>query len=96
MRKNSKTINDEYYQSKGYKNEDLNIRGKPKRGLASFQCEEKLWHEFDKTVEKEHGKYKKSYIIESLIREYMAVKKSGCYNNSVKLADRLSDRSLRD
>jgi hypothetical protein len=80
MRKNAKTINDEYYQSKGYKNEDLNIRGKPKRGLASFQCEDKLWSEFDKIVEQEHGKYKKSYIIESLIREYVAVKKSGCVN----------------
>lgn len=79
MRKNaSRNINDEYYQNKGYKNEDLNIRGKPKRGLASFQCEDKLWSEFDRIVEKEHGKYKKSYIIESLIREYVAVKRSGC------------------
>ena len=81
MRKNAKNINDEYYQNKGYKNEDLNIRGKPKRGLASFQCEDKLWSEFDKIVEKEHGKYKKSYIIESLIREYVAVKRSGCVNS---------------
>ncbi|HET6717113.1 MAG TPA: hypothetical protein VFG90_08270 [Nitrososphaeraceae archaeon] len=71
MRKNTKNINDEYYQKKGYKDEDLNIRGKPKRGLVSFQCEEKLWREFDKKVERQYGKYKKSYIIESLIREYM-------------------------
>lgn len=95
MRKNAKSINDEYYQSKGYKNEDLNIRGKPKRGLASFQCEDKLWHEFDKIVEEQHGRYKKSYIIESLIREFVAAMKSGCYKDSVKL-ERLSDRSLRD
>jgi hypothetical protein len=95
MRKNAKTINDEYYHGKGYNNKDLNIRGKPKRGLASFQCEEKLWREFDKVVEESHGKYKKSYIIESLIREYMAVRKSGCMEGSVKL-ERLSDRSLRD
>ena len=74
----SKNINDEYYKNKkGYSDADLNVRGKPKRGLASFQCEEKLWREFDKTVEEEHGKYKKSYIIENLIREYMAAKKSG-------------------
>lgn len=78
MRKNSKCINDEYYHNKGYRDKDLNIRGKPKRGLASFQIENKLWKEFDQFVEQQHGKYKKSYIIESLIREFMAVKKSGC------------------
>ena len=71
MRKSSKIINDEYYHDKGYKNEDLNIRGKPKRGLASFQIEDKLWREFDQRIEKQHGKYKKCYIIENLIREYM-------------------------
>jgi predicted AlkP superfamily phosphohydrolase/phosphomutase len=83
MRKNAKTINDEYYHGKGYNSKDLNIRGKPKRGLASFQIEEKLWKEFDEQIEKEHGRYKKSYIIESLIREYMAVKKSGCVNSEI-------------
>jgi len=81
MRKNansSKNINDEYYlNKKGYSSEDLNVRGKPKRGLASFQIEDKLWKEFDKLIEQEHGKYKKSYIIENLIREFMAAKKSG-------------------
>jgi hypothetical protein len=80
MRKSSKIINDEYYHEKGYKNADLNIRGKPKRGLASFQCEDKLWREFDKKVEEQHGKYKKSYIIESLIREYMSATESKCFN----------------
>ena len=80
MRKNPKILNDEYYKQKGYKSNDLNINGKPKRGLVSFQCEEKLWHDFDKIVEKEHGKYKKSYIIESLLREFMAIKNSGCVN----------------
>lgn len=95
MRKNSKNINDEYYESKGYDKKDLNLRGKPRRGLVSFQIEEKLWKEFDNIVEKNHGKYKKSYIIESLIREYMSVKKSDCFKDSVKL-ERLSDRSLRD
>jgi hypothetical protein len=71
MRKNARIINDEYYHNKGYKNEDLNIRGKPKRGLASFQIEEKLWNEFDRKVEQIYGKYKKSYILESLIRQFM-------------------------
>lgn len=78
----NRNLNDEYYHGKGYQDQDLNIRGKPKRGLASFQIEEKLWKEFDKIVEKEHGRYKKSYIIESLIREYMAARKSGCVNNN--------------
>lgn len=82
MRKNSKNINDEYYSKKGYKAKDLNVRGKPKRGLVSFQCEKKLWQEFDNIVEKDHGKYKKSYIIESLIREYMSVKKSDCFKDA--------------
>ena len=75
MRKNSKTINDEYYSKKGYKDKDLNPRGKPRRFLASFQIEEKLWREFDRVIEQDHGKYKKSYIIENLIREYMSKKK---------------------
>ena len=74
--KNTKNINDEYYQRKGYTDNDLNVWGKPKRGLASFQCEEKLWREFDKMIEEEHGKYKKSYILESLIRKYMTLKES--------------------
>jgi hypothetical protein len=81
MRKNAnaKNINDEYYlKKKGYKKEELNVRGKPKRGLASFQCEKKLWKEFDKVVEEQYGRYKKSYIIESLLREYIATGKSGC------------------
>ena len=81
MRKNAKNINDEYYSKKGYTSNDLNLRGKPKRGLVSFQCEEKLWCDFDKKVEEDHGKYKKSYIIESLIREYMAVRGSGCVDD---------------
>jgi hypothetical protein len=68
MRKTSK----DYYNGKGYDDKDLNIRGRPRRGLASFQCEEKLWRDFDKKVEQQYGRYKKSYIIESLIREYMA------------------------
>jgi hypothetical protein len=71
MRKNARIINDEYYHGKGYKNEDLNIRGKPKRGLASFQIEEKLWKDFDTKVEQIYGKYKKSYILENLIRKFM-------------------------
>lgn len=85
MRKNAaRQINDKYYQKKGYKKSDLSERsGKPKRALSSFQCEVKLWDEFDKLVEKEHGTYKKSYIIESLIREYMTnKKKSGCSSGS--------------
>lgn len=66
-----KTVKD-YYNDKGYDDKDLNIRGRPRRGLVSFQCEDKLWREFDKKVEQQYGRYKKSYIIESLIREYMA------------------------
>ena len=72
MRKNTKNINDEYYSKKGYTDKDLNLRGKPRRFLASFQIEEKLWRDFDKMIEQQHGKYKKSYIIENLIREYMS------------------------
>ncbi len=69
---NNNNINEYYYQNKGYKTDELNIRGKPKRGIVSFQIEEKLWRAFDQKVEKQYGRYKKSYIIESLIREYMA------------------------
>lgn len=74
MRKTSNNKNNEqYYTKKGYKGKDLDKKsGKPKRCLASFQIETKLWKEFDKSVEKEHGKYKKSYIIENLIRKYLA------------------------
>ena len=85
MRKNSKNINDEYYSRKGYKNEDIDERsGKPKRGLVSFQIEYKLWNEFDKAIEQHHGKYKKSYIIESLIRQYMESKKDSSDSYSVQ------------
>jgi hypothetical protein len=52
-------------------NEDLNIRGRPKKGVVSFQCEMKLWREFDHKVEQDYGKYKKSLIIEELIRKFM-------------------------
>jgi hypothetical protein len=80
MRKTSK----DYYHSKGYHKEDLNIRGKPKRGLVSFQCEEKLWRDFDNKIEMKYGRYKKSYIIESLIRQYMAGSSSSNNNNDLK------------
>lgn len=73
MRKNaSKTINDEYYQGKGYDADiDLDSKGKPKRGLVSFQIEQKIWKEFDKLIEEKYGRYKKSYILENLIRKFI-------------------------
>jgi metal-responsive CopG/Arc/MetJ family transcriptional regulator len=53
---------------------NLDIHGRPKRTVASFQIDYKLWNEFDSNVEEEYGKYKKSFIIEDLIRKYMAKK----------------------
>jgi hypothetical protein len=54
---------------------DLNSRGRPRRGVVSFQIEMSLWREFDRKVEDEYGKYKKSYIIENLIRKFMQSQK---------------------
>ncbi len=51
--------------------EDLDVRGRPKRTVVSFQCDYSLWNEFDQEIESTYGKYKKSAVIESLIRQYM-------------------------
>lgn len=53
---------------------NLNVNGQVKKTVVSFQCEYKLWNDFDEMVESEYGKYKKSLIIEDLIRKYMAKK----------------------
>lgn len=44
------------------------------RIAVSFQCEKKLWYEFDKFMTDRYGNYKKSILIESLIRKYMKQK----------------------
>lgn len=77
-----KTTSKDFYNDKGYDDKDLNIKtGRPRRGLVSFQCEDKIWREFDKMVEEKHGKYKKSYIIENLIRKYMMMESEKNNNN---------------
>jgi hypothetical protein len=57
-------------------NDDLDIRGRPKKTVVSFQCDLKIWNHFDDIVESEWGKYKKSLIIEDLIRKYIESKKN--------------------
>lgn len=44
------------------------------RLAVSFQCEKKLWLEFDKFMTDRYGNYKKSILIESLIRKYLKKK----------------------
>lgn len=38
------------------------------RRLVSFQCDRNLWNEFDNYVVETYGNYKKSLVLESLIR----------------------------
>jgi len=44
------------------------------RIIASFRCDKSLWLEFDKFMTDRYGNYKKSILIESLIRKYMKQK----------------------
>lgn len=45
-----------------------------KKIVRSFQIGSKLWNEFDQLVENEFGQYKKSLVIEHLIRKFMIEK----------------------
>jgi hypothetical protein len=45
------------------------------RLLVSFRCDKMLWFEFDAFMTEHYGNYKKSILIESLIRKYMKQKK---------------------
>lgn len=54
---------------------NLDVHGRPKRTVVSFQISYPLWKDFDKVIEDEFGKYKKSLIIEDLIRKYLDKKK---------------------
>lgn len=47
-----------------------------KRSVVSFQIDRQLWKEFDEYVTERYGNYKKSILIESLIRKYLKQKKS--------------------
>lgn len=58
---------------------NLDVNGRPKRTVVSFQISYPLWKDFDKVIEDEYGKYKKSLIIEDLIRKYLDKKKKGSY-----------------
>jgi hypothetical protein len=51
--------------------DEIDLRGHEKRGVCSFQCSESLWRKFDKIVEKHYGKYKKSKIIEEMLRRFV-------------------------
>ena len=46
-----------------------------KRSVVSFQVDRALWKEFDEYVTERYGNYKKSILIESLIRKYLKHKK---------------------
>jgi len=50
---------------------DLDIRGREKRTVQSFQCGVNTWKQFGVVVERKYGKYKKSYVIESLIDKWI-------------------------
>jgi hypothetical protein len=54
--------------------DDLDIRGRPKKTVVSFQCDLKTWNMFDELVEWEYGLYKKSLVIEDDIKKYVAKK----------------------
>ena len=43
--------------------------------FASIHIDTKLWTAFDELIEQEFGKYKKSLVIEFLIRDYIKNKK---------------------
>ena len=44
------------------------------RIIASFRIDKSLWIEFDEFMTERYGNYKKSILIESLIRKYMKQK----------------------
>lgn len=44
------------------------------RIVVSFRCDKDLWMEFDTLMTEKYGNYKKSILIESLIRKYMKQK----------------------
>jgi len=55
----------------GTKNTNSNNK---KKIIRSFHIDQPLWNEFDMCIEEEFGKYKKSLVIEFLIRNYMKEK----------------------
>jgi len=55
---------------------------KDRRIVVSFQCDRDLWLLFDEFMTEKYGNYKKSILIESLIRKYMKQKKGGGLSSS--------------
>jgi len=51
--------------------DELNILGKEKRTVVSFQCKNSIWKKFDRMIENKYGKYKKSSVLEEMIRRYV-------------------------
>lgn len=57
---------------RGILHEDyLDVKGREKRSVQSFQCSVMLWLKFRRMVESKYGKYKQSYVIEDLIRKWI-------------------------
>lgn len=57
-----------------------------KRSVVSFQIDRELWKEFDEFVTERYGNYKKSILIESLIRKYLKQKKNASSTYSTTLS----------
>jgi hypothetical protein len=51
--------------------DEIDMKGHERRGVVSFQCSDPLWKKFDRVVEKTYGKYKKSKILEEMIRRFV-------------------------
>ena len=51
--------------------DELNILGKEKRTVVSFQCKHSIWKKFHRMIENKYGKYKKSSVLEEMIRRYV-------------------------
>ena len=68
-------------KSKG-EEDDNNSTNNKKKIIRSIQIDPQLWSDFDKWVINEYGEYKKSLVIEFLIRQYMNEKNKIKENNN--------------
>lgn len=69
-----------YSNDDNFGNPKFNEYGREKKTVVSFQITKSVWNKFDELVERDFGKYKKSLIIEDLIRKY-----NEKYNNKNKI-----------
>lgn len=61
---------DNLYESDNWKHD---------RVVVSFRINKSLWIEFDELITERYGNYKKSFLIENLIKKYMIKQKNNNY-----------------